>query len=127
MELIAMAEDDLEALDNIAKLVARFNQKWWHDLETGKPLDRNIGEMLMLVTSELAEAMEGHRKNLMDDKLKHRKMFDVELVDAFIRLFDIVGHLVPDFSTIFEEKMIYNSQRFDHTIEGRKQVDGKKY
>lgn len=67
------------------------NAKWWEDLETGKPLDRNMGELCMLVVSELAEAMEGHRKNLMDDKLLHRKMFEVELADAMIRLLDIAG------------------------------------
>jgi len=50
----------------------------------------------MLTTSELAEALEGDRKNLMDDKLPQYKMFDVEIVDTFIRLFDIAGHLIPN-------------------------------
>lgn len=127
MKLIAMSSDDKDALKSVAKMVSRYNQKWWEDLDTQEPIKRNIGELLMLVTSELAEAMEGHRKDLMDDKLKHRKMFDVEIVDAFIRLFDIAGHLIPDFADIFEEKMIFNSQRHDHSIAGRKKVHGKKY
>ena len=36
----------------------------------------------MLIVSEIAEAMEGERKDLMDDKLPHRKMAEVELADA---------------------------------------------
>jgi len=114
-------------LDSIASDVHSANRKWWIDIDTGQPLSRNIGEMLMLVTSELAEALEGHRKDLMDDKLPHRKMFDVEIVDACIRLFDIAGAMIPDFGLIYNEKMAYNATRHDHTIEGRKQAHGKKY
>jgi len=82
-------------LNEMSMQVAAANQRWWEDLHTEESLDRNVGEMLMLVTSELSEAMEGHRKNLMDDKLPHRKMVEVELVDAVIRLMDMVGHLCP--------------------------------
>jgi hypothetical protein len=119
--------DRKEALNRIAHEVATANHKWWIDLKTGETIQRNVGEMLMLVTSELSEAMEGDRKNLMDDKLPHRRMFDVEIVDAFVRLFDIAGHLVPDFGDIFEEKMAYNAIRKDHTIEHRLSEGGKKY
>ena len=37
------------------------------------------------------EAVEGVRKDLMDDKLPHRKMEEVEMADAFIRLLDFAG------------------------------------
>lgn len=116
------------ALNSIAARVHEANKKWWTDLSTGEyPIKRNIGELLMLSTSELAEALEGHRKNLMDDKLPHRRMFDVEIVDTFIRLFDIAGGLIPEFGEIFEEKMAYNANREDHTIEHRLSQHGKKY
>ena len=78
-------------LQAFAARVHAANAKWWVDLETNKRITRNVGELLMLVTSELSEAMEGHRKNLLDDHLSTRKMFEVELADAVIRLLDIAG------------------------------------
>lgn len=115
------------SLKDFAKKVHAANSKWWIDINTGEPINRNVGELLMLTTSELAEAMEGHRKNLMDDKLPHRKMFDVEIVDAFIRLFDIAEGFEIPLDVIFEEKMAFNAQRTDHSIEHRKSEHGKKY
>lgn len=78
-------------LNDLAARVHTANERWWFDIKTGEPLNRNVGELLMLTVSELAEALEGHRKDLMDDKLPHRKMFEVELADAIIRLLDIAG------------------------------------
>lgn len=66
----------------------------WHtDLSTGAPKPMNRGEKRMLIVSELAEAMEGHRRDRMDDKLPHRKMLEVELADAVIRIGDYPGAL----------------------------------
>ena len=76
----------------------------------------------MLIVSEVAEAMEGERKNLMDDKLPHRKMAEVELVDAMIRIFDYAGGFDYDLQGAFEEKMAFNATRVDHTHEARKQA-----
>lgn len=76
------------------------NKKWWHDLE-GNPIVRNKGEQLMLVISEISEAMEGARKNKMDDHLPHRKMEEVEIADALIRMLDYrYGHGNKEPSTI---------------------------
>ena len=114
----------------ITQLIARVheaNKKWWTNLETGEPIKRNVGELLMLATSELAEALEGDRKNLMDDHLPHRKMIEVELADAIIRILDTAGGLGLDVGGAFEDKMAYNASRRDHTIEARKLADGKKY
>lgn len=74
-----------------AAIVHQNNAKWWINIHTGEPLDRNKFEMLMLVLTELAEAAEGIRKNLMDDHLPHRKMAEVEMADAFIRMLDFAG------------------------------------
>ena len=48
--------------------------------------DRNVGELLCLIHSEISEAMEGARKDLMDTHLTHRSMMEVELADAIIRI-----------------------------------------
>lgn len=77
--------------NKLAKIVNENNHKWWIDIYTGKPLNRNKYEMLMLTVTELAEAAEGIRKNLMDDHLPHRKMAEVELADAMIRMLDFAG------------------------------------
>lgn len=92
-----------------------------------EPKDRNTGELLMLCVSELAEAMEGHRKSLPDDKLPHRSMFEVELADCLIRIFDLAGARGLDLQGAYEEKMAYNAQRADHKIEQRLQPGGKAY
>jgi len=117
----------MRLLDDYAKEVHQANQKWWIDLKTGEPIVRNTGELLMLVVSELSEALEGDRKSLMDDKLPQHKMFDVEIVDALIRLFDIAGARIPNLEQIYLDKMEYNRTRFDHSVEGRLQQEGKKY
>jgi NTP pyrophosphatase (non-canonical NTP hydrolase) len=114
-------------INQLCAEVHEANQKWWHDLQTGERLNRNVPEMLMLCVSELAEAMEGHRKNLPDDKLPHRPMFEVELADCIIRIFDIAGGLGLDLGGAYEEKMAFNAVRADHTAEARKQANGKKY
>ena len=114
-------------LNTYAEEVHKANAKWWVDLNTGQPVQRNVGELLMLSVSELAEAMEGHRKSKMDDHLPHRQMFDVEIVDCMIRLFDIAAGMHIDIETIYQEKMAYNAVRADHKIENRRLADGKKY
>jgi len=108
-------------------VIERDNARWWRDLNTGKPIDRNIGELLMLMVSELAEAMEGHRKNLMDDKLPHRKMFEVELADLVIRVLDTAVHYAPALESAIIEKLAYNRIREDHKEENRRLPNGKKY
>ena len=52
-----------------------------------------IRTKIQLVSTEIAEASEGVRKGIMDDKLPHRKMEEVELADALIRMLDIGGRL----------------------------------
>ncbi len=89
--------------------------------------ERNTAELLMLIVSELSEALEGHRKDLMDDKLPHRKMFEVELADVLVRVFDLAGGYGLDLDGAFEEKMLVNATRADHKIENRLKAGGKKY
>lgn len=86
-----------------------------------------FSQKLMLTVSELSEAMEGDRKNLMDDKLPHRPMREVELADALIRIFDLAGAYDMDLAGALVEKMAFNAQRPDHKLENRQAAGGKTY
>ena len=68
--------------------VRKANDKWWRDLETGEPIERDKQDMLFLVITELSECFEGWRKNLPDTHLPQYPMMQVEIIDAFIRLLD---------------------------------------
>lgn len=114
-------------LNEYAAVCYRAAQTWWHDPQTGVRLQRNKGEMLMLIVSEIAEAMEGERKGLQDDKLPHRPMVEVELADALIRIFDYAAGFGYDLEGAFWEKLNFNAQRADHKPENRVKADGKKW
>ena len=114
-------------LNEYASLCHEANKKWWHDIDTGQPIKRNKGELLALIHSEISEALEGERKDLMDDKLPHRKMAEVELADALIRILDYAAGFGYDISGAVYEKLQYNATRQDHTHEARELANGKKW
>ena len=84
---------------------ASINGGWWTCPETGGYLG----------------------KDLMDDHLPHRKMMEVELADAMIRICDLAGGKGYDLGGAIAEKLAYNAQRADHKIENRIKDGGKKY
>lgn len=103
------------------------NGGWWHDPVTGEKKDRNRAELLCLIHSEVSEAMEGERKDLMDDHLPHRKMAEVELADVLIRVMDYAGAFGYDVIGAAVEKAEYNTRRADHKKENRIKDGGKKF
>lgn len=124
-----MRSEISEAADNLTTLChsVAYASGWWTDLATGEAKDRNMGEMLCLVHSEVSEAMEGDRKSKMDEHLPHRSSLEVELADAVIRIFDIAGGCGLDLGGAIAEKIAYNCNRADHKLENRQKDDGKKY
>lgn len=119
-------------LKDLAKEIHQINKdKGFWDKE------RNVGEMLMLVTSELGEAMEAHRKrkfadwegyeaalktegNTPENFQTHIKdSFEDEIADATIRLLDMAAGLNIDLDKHIQAKLNYNRSR--------ERFHGKKY
>ena len=90
----------------------------------------NVGELLMLVTSELGEAMEAHRKgkfarlsNFDHEVSKEgshpittfqeniKDTFEDEVADAIIRLLDLSAGLGINIERHIQEKVKYNMSR----------------
>jgi NTP pyrophosphatase (non-canonical NTP hydrolase) len=117
----------MKGLNAMAREIRADNERWWTDPATGKPLVRNKGEMLMLMVSEIAEAMEGERKDLMDDHLPNRPSAEVELADLFIRLMDYCGGFGYDIEGAILEKRAFNKTRADHSNAARLAPGGKKF
>lgn len=99
---------------------------WYTDLSNGEPLDRNVPEMLCLIHSEISEALEGYRKDLVDSHLPQYDNLDVELADAVIRILDLSSYLGIDIGQVISDKFDYNQVRPDHKLENRQADGGKK-
>jgi NTP pyrophosphatase (non-canonical NTP hydrolase) len=128
--------NDAEAINFLVMEVHESNLKagWWNDQNTGESLTSNpvytpyvIATKLLLGISEIIEAVEGYRKDEMDDKLPHRPMVEVELADAVIRLFDLAGVMGLDLGGAFVEKRAFNATRKDHKVENRAKKGGKRF
>lgn len=115
--------------------------KEFHDRAKAKGFwdnPREKGTLLMLIVSELSEALEADRNqrtadmeqfdydvkrfpltfnDAFEDNVKDT--FEDEIADTFIRLFDLVGYLEIDIDKHIELKMRYN--------QGRKHKHGKAY
>ena len=117
--------DIFQSINYICKHIFLQNKSvgWWPE----NPKERNVGELLCLVHSEVSEAMEGYRKGLKDDHLPNRDMFEVELADIVIRIFDLAGAHDLDLAGAIREKLEYNRQRLDHKLSERMKDGGKKF
>lgn len=82
-----------------------------HGFCTGEPTNVEIIAQIMLIVTELAEAVEGLRKNLMDDKVPSRRMVEVELADALIRTLNLAQWAGYDVVGAAIEKSRYNEGR----------------
>lgn len=103
---------------------------WWVDPKTGVDVRDNplcFSNKVALIHSEVSEALEGDRKNKMDDHLPHLPSRDVELADALIRIADTSGGFKLQLGRAVVEKLAYNAKRADHKIANRQAEGGKAY
>lgn len=93
--------------------------------------ERNVGEMLMLIVTELSEAMEAHRgrgNTLNKEQFQNdffndysyfktsfekniKDTFEDEIADSVIRILDLCGGLGIDLDFHVETKLKYNRTR----------------
>jgi NTP pyrophosphatase (non-canonical NTP hydrolase) len=127
-----MTKEQIESINALKSEVYENNKAkgFWDN-------SRNVGEMLMLVTSELGEAMEAHRKGKTFPDISQIELwrqggltwethkisckaefetwvkdsFQDEISDAVIRLFDICGGLGIDLGAHIYHKLEYNKTR----------------
>lgn len=82
---------------------------WWEDD------DRNIGEMLALIHSEISEALEEWRHGHAVDEIYYDgdkpEGFLVELADAVIRIMDLAEHFGASMEDVVLLKHEYNKTR----------------
>lgn len=88
---------------------------------------REPGTMIALMHSELSEALEGIRKNMMDEHIPTRKSVEVELADLAHRIFDFAGKYNLDIGGAYVQKGFYNLVREDHKPEVRNAEGGKAF
>lgn len=112
-------DNQFVGLNEMAKAVYQGNKdKGFWDKE------RNVGETLMLVVTELAEALEAHRKgntapptlNMPEISKENFEMFfkdtfEDEIADAVIRILDLCGGWNIDLEWHVREKVKYNVSR----------------
>jgi NTP pyrophosphatase (non-canonical NTP hydrolase) len=74
--------------------------------------DRNDGEMIALMHSELSEALEAIRQgHPRDDKLPQYLSIEVELADCIIRIMDMAAARGYNVGQAIIDKMAYNQNR----------------
>lgn len=87
---------------NLNQLSVLFTE--WRKLQGFTISRQQIPEKLMLIVSELAEALEYYRNN-------DNENFEIEIADVIIRTLDLCGGLKINIDNVIKQKMKYNFTR----------------
>jgi NTP pyrophosphatase (non-canonical NTP hydrolase) len=77
---------------------------WWEE-------ERNNGEIIALMHSELSEGLEALRKDLMSDHIPNYKGIEEELADVIIRIMDMAPARNWRIAEALIEKIEFNKSR----------------
>lgn len=88
-------------------------------------LSFNVG--LFPVVKELAAALEGDRKNALDEVITDRPALEVRIAAALLRIYAIGEMSFCEIPAALEDKLVFNRHRADHKPENRRAADGKRY
>lgn len=93
------------AIEKHSQLISNWNarQGFW-DCD-------NTGEKIALMHSELSEALEADRKDLMSDHIADFSGVEEELADCMIRIMDFAGHHNLRLSEAITAKLQFNLSR----------------
>lgn len=120
MEQLTLPETN-GMLNDLAAAIAR-----WREYKGFETKWSNVPEKLMLIVTELSEAMEAYRFlpsaaimvlegdvpfQLLDEDSGTVSEFEMEIADAFIRLFDLAGSLSINLDRVIADKMAFNQNR----------------
>lgn len=128
--------DFLENKTNVSQLLHWFtalqitifqrHKRWWYT-EDRKRIERNKGELLALIHSEISEVLEAVRQpGMMDKHLPHRSAEAVKLADAIIRILDYAEGNELNVIGAMIEKLEYNKTFAGHTYEAARK-GGKQF
>ena len=112
--LVKLFPDIYETKETLIKTVFQLLGERIHKNAVAKGFweeERNFGEMIALMHSELSECLEGHREDANDYHLPQFKNITVEFADVIIRILDTCFVLNLPLSDALLEKITYNETR----------------
>lgn len=124
----SITDEEVRVINEVARKLFMNNVTagWWSDEKGVSTVGKATGHKYALMHSELSEAYEGWRKDLMDTHLPERKNEEVEMADAMIRILDYCASERFNIGEAIQAKTAYNTTRLDHKAEARADKHGKK-